>query len=187
MVYLFIIIPVLLLITAIVIYNSLIRRKNDADNAFASIDAMLKMRHDLIPALVEAVRGYMKHERNLLSEITALRSGVTSGSISEEERIKAENLISRGLSDIFVAVENYPDLKASTNFLKLQGAINETEEQLAASRRAFNAAVTFYNNGIEVFPSNIIASVMRFKKRSLFEIPGTEREKPPQGIVRDNL
>ncbi|MBN2480727.1 MAG: LemA family protein, partial [Bacteroidales bacterium] len=150
-------IAVVLLITVIIIYNTLIRKKNDVENAFASIDVMLKKRYDLIPTIVEAVKGYVKHERNLLAEITALRVKALSGNITNDDRVIIENKIRKGLSDLFVAVENYPDLKASRNFLHLQGSLNEVEEQLAASRRAFNAAVTTYNNSVEVFPSSIIA------------------------------
>ena len=132
---------------------------------------MLKRRYDLIPALVDAVKGYMNYERDILVEITALRAKALSDNISNDERVVIENKIRQKLSDIIVAVENYPDLKASQNFLKLQGAINETEEQLSASRRAFNAAVTIFNNSVEVFPSNILAGIMGFGRRALFEIP----------------
>jgi len=177
MFYIIIAVVVVLLITVIIIYNTLIRKKNDIENAFASIDAMLKKRYDQIPALVEAVKGYMKYERSLLEDITALRTKALSDNLTNEDRVIIENKILKGLSDIFVAVEKYPDLKASQNFLHLQGAINEVEEQLAASRRAFNAAVTTYNNSVETFPSSILASTMNYKRRTLFEIPESEREK----------
>ena len=178
MLYLLLVIVIIPVITVIILYNSLIRKKNDVENAFASIDVMLKKRYDLIPALVEAVKGYMNYERDLLTEITELRAKAISGNLTNEERVIVENKIRKALSDILIAVENYPDLKASQNFLKLQGAINETEEQLSASRRAFNAAVTIFNNSVEVFPSNIIASIMNFRRRTLFEIPETEKVKP---------
>lgn len=168
------------------LYNSLIRKKNDVENAFASIDVMLKKRYDLIPAVVDAVKGYMKHERDLLTDITVLRVKALSGALSNDQKVSTDNLIGQKLSDILVAVENYPDLKASTNFLQLQGTLNEVEEQLAASRRAFNAAVTTYNNGVEVFPSNIVASIMNYNRRTLFEIPETEKVKPEVEILIDN-
>jgi LemA protein len=177
MLYVIISIVVLLLFIIIIIYNTLIRKKNDIENAFASIDAMLKKRYNQIPALVEAVKGYMIHERSLLEEITDLRAKAMLDNIANEDRVVVENEIIKRLSKLFVAVENYPDLKASRNFLHLQGSINEVEEQLAASRRAFNAAVTTYNNSVEVFPSSIIASIMKFNRRTLFEIPEPEREK----------
>jgi LemA protein len=167
-----------LLLVLIILYNSLIRKKNDVENAFASIDVMLKRRYDLIPALVDAVKGYMNYERDLLKEITELRVRALSDNISNEDRVKIENKIRKDLSDILVAVENYPDLKASQNFLKLQGAINETEEQLAASRRAYNAAVTMFNNAVEVFPSNIMASMMKYARKTVFDIPESEKIKP---------
>jgi LemA protein len=166
---------VLLLILTIGLYNSLVRRKNDVENAFASIDAMLKKRYDLIPNLVETVKSYMKHEKSLLNELTELRTKAVSGEISDNEKVEIENKIVKGMSGLMVAVENYPDLKASQNFLQLQGAWNEVEEQISASRRAFNAAVTSYNNKVETFPSNIMAGIMGYKRRALFEIPDIER------------
>jgi len=177
MIYLLIIV-VFLALVALILYNSLIRKKNDVENAFASVDVMLKKRYDLIPALVDAVKGYMNYERDLLTEITELRAKAISDNLTSEERVKIGNKIRKDLSDILVAVENYPDLKASQNFLKLQGAINETEEQLAASRRAYNAAVTVFNNAVEVFPSNIMASMMKYGRRTLFDIPDSEKVKP---------
>jgi len=186
MVYLIIAVVLLFLLSTIIIYNSLIRKKNDVENAFASIDVMLRKRYDLIPKIVEAVKAYMTYERELLTEITALRVQAVSHDLSSEERVIIENRIGKQLSELLVAVENYPDLKASTNFLQLQGTLNEVEEQLAASRRAFNAAVTLYNNSIEVFPSNIVASMMTYKRRTLFEIPEAMRKeitaKPPVNL-----
>lgn len=171
-----IIITAVLLLFIIVLYNTLVRKKNDAENAFASIDAMLKKRYDLIPNLVATVKSYMKHEKTLLTEITELRTKALSGEISNDDRVMLENKIAKGMSGIMVAVENYPDLKASQNFLQLQGAWNEVEEQISASRRAFNAAVTTYNNGVETFPSSIMAGIMHYKRRRLFEIPEEERQ-----------
>jgi LemA protein len=176
MLYAIIVAVVVLLLSAILIFNSLIRKKNDVENAFASIDVMLRKRYDLIPKIVEAVKAYMTYERELLNEITQLRIKALSQSITPEERVIIENRLGQQLTGLLVAVENYPDLKASTNFVQLQGTLNEVEEQLAASRRAFNAAVTLYNNSIEVFPSNMIASAMNFKRRTLFEIPLAKRE-----------
>lgn len=177
---------VVLLLTVILIYNSLIRRKNDVENAFASIDVMLRKRYDLIPKIVEAVKAYMTYEKDLLTEITQLRIKALSQSITPEERVIIENRLGQQMTSLLVAVEKYPDLKASTNFLQLQGTLNEVEEQLAASRRAFNAAVTRYNNSIEVFPSNIMASLMNYRRRTLFEIPEAKREeitaKPPANL-----
>ncbi len=185
MIYLLVFV-VLLALAALLLYNSLIRKKNDVENAFASVDVMLKRRYDLIPALVDAVKGYMNYERDILAEITALRAKALSDNISNDERVVIENKIRQRLSDIIVAVENYPDLKASQNFLKLQGAINETEEQLSASRRAFNAAVTIFNNSVEVFPSNILAGIMGFGRRTLFEIPESQKVRPDASPLTSN-
>lgn len=172
----YLIIPlVLLLLIAIGLFNSLVRKKNDVENAFASVDVMLKKRYDLIPTLVETVKGYMKHERRVLAEITALRTRIVNDNLSSDERVVLENRILQGISNIMVAVENYPVLKASDNFLNLQASLNEVEEQLAASRRAFNAAVTIFNNSVETFPSNVVASLMKYKRKVLFNIPDNER------------
>ncbi len=175
MIYL-IIIAALLLFLFVGLYNSLVRKKNDVENAFASVDVMLKKRYDLIPNLVETVKSYMKHERTLLTEITELRTKAISGEISDDDRVILENKIAKGMSGIMVAVENYPDLKASQNFLQLQAAWNEVEEQISASRRAYNAAVTTFNNGVETFPSNMMAGIMSYKRKTLFEIPDSERQ-----------
>ncbi len=157
-------------------YNSLVSKRNAADKAFASIDAMAKKRYDLIPNLVSTVQNYMKHEKETLTQITEMRARATSGNISEEEKIDLDQKVSRAVSGIMVAVENYPDLKASTNFMQLQGALNEVEEQLSAARRFFNAAVTDLNNAVQMFPTNIVASMFNFKTRKLFEITEQERQ-----------
>jgi len=167
---------VVLFLLIVGLYNSLVRRKNDVENAFASVDVMLKKRYDLIPNLVETVKSYMKHEKSLLTKLTALRTQAVSGEIGDDERVDLENKITRGISGVMVAVENYPDLKASQNFLQLQGAWNEAEEQISASRRTFNATATTYNNKVETFPSNIMAGIMNYKRRTLFEIPEVERQ-----------
>lgn len=159
----------IILFVLVIIYNNLIARKNQINDAFSSIDVMLTKRYDLIPNLVDAVRQYMKHEKSVLNELTELRAQATSRQLSDDEKVKINNKISRALGGIMVAVENYPDLKASENFLQLQRALNEIEEQLSASRRAFNAAVTAYNNALEMFPSNIIASSLNYSRKEWFE------------------
>jgi LemA protein len=158
----------------IYLYNEIIRRKNQTANAFGSIDAMLKKRYDLIPNLVELVKGYMSYEQNILSELTRLRSGYEK-SQSANEKVDLHNDISRKINGIFMLVENYPDLKANRNFLKLQGSLNETEEQIAAARRFYNSSVTLYNDAIQTFPSNIIANIFTFEPMKVFEIHETER------------
>ena len=167
---------VVLVLFFIISYNRLVRLRNDADKAFASIDVMAKKRYDLIPNLVASVQKYMEHERGTLTEITELRAKAISGNLSDNEKVELENRISRTMGSIMVAVENYPDLKANQNFLQLQGSLNEVEEQLSAARRAYNAAVTDYNNATQMFPSNIFAMMFGFKSKRLFEISEKERE-----------
>lgn len=158
----------------ILLYNNIVKRKNAVGNAFGSIDAMLKKRYDLIPNLVEVVKQYMLHEATVFKDITSLRAGL-SINLSQEKQLELHKNISSKLNEIMVTAENYPDLKASRNFLNLQAAWNETEEQISASRRFYNAAVTDYNNAIQTFPSNIIASVFGFGSRKVFEIGDVER------------
>lgn len=175
---------ILLGIVAIVVlwgiatYNGLINKKNGVEYAFSSIDVMLKKRRDLIPNLIASVKEYMGHEKELLTKVTELRSQIIKAEEggSEEERFNLENKLSGMLGQIKVAVEAYPDLKANENFLQLQASLNEIEEQISASRRAFNGAVYDYNNAIEMFPSNVIAGMMNYKRKASFEIPETERE-----------
>jgi LemA protein len=171
-----IIIAVLVILFVIFLYNALIAKKNQVINVFGSIDALLKKRYDLIPKLITTVKQYMKHERELLEKITELRAKAVSGQISDDQKVDLENKIAKVLGGIMVAVENYPDLKANQNFLQLQGSMNEVEEQISAARRAYNAAVTDYNNAVEMFPTNILASMMQYKLKKVFEIPDEQRQ-----------
>ena len=157
------------------IYNSLITRRNQVDNSFASIDVMLKKRADLIPSLVSTVKGYAKHEEELFTKVTELRNQIKQVGLDAEGRVQLENELTKGMSRIMIISEAYPDLKASDNFIHLQKSIADMEDQLSAARRAFNASVNDYNNGIEKFPSNIIAGMMNFKRKSMFELPSTNR------------
>ena len=170
-----IIIAVVILIP-VILYNSLIGKKNQVTNVFASIDTLLKKRYDLIPNLISTVKTYMEHERGTLTEITELRAKATSGQLSDDDKVDLDNKISKALGGIMVAVENYPDLKANQNFMQLQGSLNEIEEQISAARRAYNASVTDYNNAIEMFPTNIMASTMNYKLKKVFEIVESERK-----------
>lgn len=163
------------------VYNSLVGKKNAVEYAFASIDAILKKRFDLIPNLVATVKQYMQHERGTLESITALRAKAMSGRLSSDEATAMDGQFSRALRGIMVAVEAYPELKASENFQQLQRTLNEVEEQLSAARRAFNAAVTDFNNAVEMFPTNLMAGLMGYRRRQLFEIPETERQTPNVG------
>jgi len=166
-------------------YNSLINKKNQVENAFGGIDTQLKKRYDLIPNLIESVKTYMKHESETLTQITELRTKAMSGNISDDEKVSLDNAITSKLGGIMVAVENYPDLKASDNFNQLQRSLNEVEEQISASRRAYNATVTSYNNGIEMFPTNLIAGMMNMQRKNVFEIPESERKNVDVGNLFD--
>jgi LemA protein len=168
----------LLPVIAVFLYNMLIGRRNQADNAASSIDVYLKQRFDLIPNLVAAVKSYMKHERETLTQLTELRAKAMQGPMSDTDRVTMDAQVSRMLGSIRVAAENYPQLKANENFIQLQGTMNEVEEKIAAARRGYNASVTDYNNALQMFPSNLIASIMRFKGRPLFETTEAERQNP---------
>jgi LemA protein len=169
---------VLLIIFAIGIYNALIRHRNQVDNAWSQIDVQLKRRHDLIPNLVETARGYMKHERETFEAITKARSQAM-GAKTVAEASKAEGALGEALSKFMLVVENYPDLKANQNFLAVQEELTSTENKTAFARQSYNDQVLFFNNKIQMFPSNIIAGMFSFSKRDFFEIEiAAEREVP---------
>jgi LemA protein len=163
-----------LIITAM--YNGLIRKKNEVSNAFGGMDVQLKKRYDLIPNLISTVKQYMTHERELLTKVTELRSKAMSPELSSDAKVDLDNQITGAMKGIMVAVENYPDLKSNTNFLNLQRTMNEVESQISAARRAYNAAVTDFNNGIQMFPGSIIAGMMHLTTKKVFEIPDVERQ-----------
>jgi len=169
-------IVVVILFIVVLIYNSLIGKKNQVKNVFGTIDVLLKKRYDLIPQLIATVKGYMQHERSLLQEITEARARAVSGRLSDDEQVLMDNSFSKMLGGVMLAVENYPDLKADKSFMHLQRTMTEVEEQISAARRAYNAAVEAFNNAVEMFPTNIIASMMGYKTRSFFEIREDERK-----------
>jgi len=180
MIITFIIIAVvgLLIIFVIGMYNALVRRRNQVDNAWSQIDVQLKRRHDLIPNLVETAKGYMKHERETFEAITKARSQAM-GAKTVSEASKAEGALGEALSKFMLVVENYPDLKANQNFLSLQEELSSTENRIAFARQNYNDQVLFFNNKIQMFPSNIIAGMFGFGKRDFFEIEiAGEREVP---------
>lgn len=168
-------IAALLTIMLISIYNRLVKLRNHRENAFADIDVQLKQRHDLIPQLVDTVKGYMKHEDKVLTRVTEARSAAMNAS-GINDKIGAENMLSSALGGLKVAVEAYPDLKANTNFLKLQDEISDIENKLAAARRFFNSATRELNNAVETFPSNVIAGMFSFNKEDMFEISDSDRK-----------
>lgn len=155
-------------------YNYLIMLQQRISNAWAQIDVQLKRRYDLIPNLVETVKGYAKHEKETLTKIAELRSQLISG--TPAERVHASNLLSETLKSLFAVAENYPDLKASQNFLLLQEELAGTENKISYVRTSYNDAVMLYNTAIKSFPTNILASIFNFKEVQYLEIPQTERE-----------
>jgi LemA protein len=171
---------VLVLLIAFVIgaYNALIRLRNQVDNSWSQIDVQLKRRHDLIPNLVETAKGYMKHERGTFEAITNARSQAM-GAKSVAEAGKAEGALGEALSKFMLVVENYPDLKANQNFLAVQEELTSTENKISFARQSYNDQVLFFNNKIQMFPSNIVANVFNFGKRDFFELEvAAEREVP---------
>ncbi len=164
-----------LVVIYFVLYNRLVARKNQIDYAFGGIDALLKKRYDLIPNLVGAVKEYMQHERGLLERLTTLRTQAQARGLPEGERMKLEGELSRTLRGFFAVAENYPNLRANENFLQLQAALNEVEEQISAARRAYNAAVMDWNNAVEMFPTNYLARQFRYARREMLQTPEGER------------
>jgi LemA protein len=176
MIFLALIAGVVIVLIFIGLYNSLIKKKNQVKNAFASVDVQLKKRYDLIPNLVSTVKNYATHEKETLTKLTELRSKAINPNISNDEKIQLEKETKQMLGNIMVMVENYPDLKANENFMQLQRSLNETEEQISASRRYYNTSVTDFNNAIMVFPSNLVAGIMGLKEEKFFEAEETERQ-----------
>lgn len=159
------------------IYNNLIKQRNRVENAWAQIEVQLKRRYDLIPNLVETVKGYATHEKSLFENITKARSAVmTAGTVNEIA--EASNMLSSTLKSLFAVAENYPDLKANQNFLQLQNDLKDAEDKIAYTRQFYNDTVMKYNISIQTVPTNIVAGIMGFDKKELFEAPSSEREVP---------
>jgi len=173
---------VLVVIWLVGLYNRLVRYRNNRENAFADIDVQLRQRNDLIPQLVSTVKGYATHEKTLLESITQARSAVM-GAGSINEKMQADSQLTQALQGLRVQVEAYPDLKANTNFLQLQGEISDIENKLAASRRYFNSATKELNTSIESFPTNLIANKFGFTRQPMYELTADQKikmEEPPQ-------
>jgi len=160
-------------------YNSLVRLKNYAKEAWADIDVQLKRRYNLIPNLVEVVKGYAAHEKEVFEKVTQARA-MALGAKTMKERQEAENILSGALKTLFAVAENYPELKANQNFLELQRELVDTEDKIQAARRFYNATVRDLNAKIESFPANIIASLFGFKKMELFELAAPEERAVPK-------
>ncbi len=173
---------VLIALWVMSLYNGLVRLRNRRQNAFADIDVQLRQRHDLVPQLVETVKGYAGHEKELLTKITEAR-GAAMAATTIDGKIAAEQQLTSALAGLKVQVEAYPDLKANQNFLQLQEELSDIENKLAASRRFFNAATTEYNNSVESFPSNLIAKNFGFSREIMFDLGTDSRkqmEEPPK-------
>lgn len=172
-----IIVIVVFLILVIGIYNSLVLLRNRCNNAWAQVDVQLRRRYDLIPNLVETVKGYAKHERGVFENVTEARSkAINAGTVKEQG--EAENMLTGALKSLFAVVENYPDLKANQNFLMLQEELAGTEGKIAYARQFYNDLVMKFNTKQQVFPSNIIAGMFNFKLREYFEIEEPEARAP---------
>ena len=174
------VIVVIIAIVLWVLYNGLVRLRNQVKNAWAQIDVQLKRRHDLIPNLVETVKGYMKHERETLEAVTKARNLAQQvSSAGAGERAKAEGELSSALSRLLAVVERYPDLKANQNFLALQEELTSTENKISFSRQFYNDSVLRYNNQTQMVPSNIVGGMFGFKAGEFFEVTlAAEREAP---------
>ncbi|GMV90167.1 MAG: membrane protein [Chthonomonas sp.] len=167
---------VVLVVVAIAAYNGLVSLRQQTNNAWAQIDVQLKRRYDLIPNLVETVKGYMKHEQDTLEKVIQARNRAVSAS-SVHDKAAAETQVAAALTGFFALAESYPDLKANTNMIELQEELRSTENKISYARQYYNDIVTAYNTKIEAFPSNIFASMFSFKPKELFEIEvAAERE-----------
>lgn len=155
-------------------YNSMVRLRNNRENAFANIDVQLKQRFDLVPQLVATVKGYASHEKDLLEKITMARAA-GMGATTINDKMASDNMLTSALAGLRVSVEAYPELKANTNFLQLQGELSDIKNKLAATRRFFNSATREYNNAVLTFPGNILAGMFGFHKEPMYEIAPEQR------------
>ncbi|HHU61775.1 MAG: LemA family protein [Bacillota bacterium] len=173
----FAVIVLVLVFWVVGLYNGLVRLRNQVKNAWAQVDVQLKRRHDLIPNLVETVKGFADHERAILENITKFRSQAMNAQ-DVPSKINAESELGKALSQFLVVVENYPMLKANETFLSLQEELSSTENKIAFSRQAYNDQVLFLNNKIDTVPTNVIASMFNFRPEPYYEIEEAERETP---------
>ena len=176
LIWIIIAIIIVLAIAFVGMYNSFIKLKNSCEEAFSTMDVYMKKRFDLIPNLVETVKGYASHEKETLEKVMAARNGVQSAA-TVEEKMAQENVLTGTLKSLFAVAEAYPDLKANTNFLDLQDQLKSVEEDIANSRKFYNAVVKQFNTKCEMFPSNIIASMFHFERKPMFEVDSAEERK----------
>ena len=168
---------IFIVVTIIHMYNNLVGLRNRVKNSYAQIDVQLKRRNDLIPNLVETVKGYASHEKGVLEEVTKARANVMNAS-SVEEASAADNQLTGALKSLFAVAENYPELKANSNFQQLQTELSETEDKISYARQFYNDVVMKYNNACQQFPSSIMARIFGFKEENFFEAPEAERAVP---------
>jgi LemA protein len=172
-----VVVVVLLLLAAVLLYNGLVQKRNRVGNAWAQIDVQLKRRHDLVPNLVEAVKGYAAHERGTFDEVTQARAAAT-GAQTPAAAAAAENALTQALGRLFAVAEAYPQLKANESFLQLQAQLQDTEDKIAIARQVYNDTVLTYNNAIQVFPAVLLAGALGFHEREFFEVDAGDREAP---------
>ena len=179
MIGLFIVVGILLVVILFVIatYNSLVKARNRVKNSFAQIDTQLQRRFDLIPNLVETVKGFATHEKELFENVAAVRSGYMNAH-SAEEKLEMNNQLTSTLKTLFAVAESYPELKANENFMKLQDELAETEDKVTYSRQFYNDAVTIYNDKIQVFPDNLVAGILGFREEALFKTDDAAKAAP---------
>lgn len=168
-------IVVILLIVFFIIYNKLVKESNKVKEAFATMDVYLKKRWDLIPNIVETVKGYAKHEKSTLTEVIKMRN-LAYDNMSDNEKIKTNEKVSSDINKIMVLAEDYPELKANENFKDLSNQLSKVEDEIANSRKYYNATVRDYNNKVEMFPSNLVAKLLGYKSRNMFEAKIDERD-----------
>lgn len=174
-IYIIIAIVLIIVIYIFTLYNSFVKLNNKVKEAFSTMDVYLKKRWDLIPNIVETVKGYAKHERDTLKEVVNLRNSVYDN-MSDDDKIKTNEKLSTGINKVMALAESYPDLKANENFKDLSNQLTKVEDDIANSRKYYNAVVRMFNNKVEIFPSNILAALFGYKSKSMFEANANERE-----------
>jgi LemA protein len=174
-----IVIAVVLIGIVVALYNKLVRLRNRSENAWAQVDVQLRRRYDLIPNLVEAVKGYAAHERETFEEVTKARTAAQQAQ-GVEEQAKAENILTQALGKLFAVAEAYPELRATENFQQLQAQLTDTEQKIAISRQVYNDAVLTYDNALETVPTNIVAGIFSFEPRQYFEVEEAEVREAPR-------
>ena len=174
-IYMIIAIIVIIVIYAFALYNSFVKLNNKVEEAFSTMDVYLKKRWDLIPNIVETVKGYAKHEKSTLKEVVELRNSAYDN-MSDDQKIKTNEELSRGINKIMALAEAYPDLKANENFKDLSNQLTKVEDDIANSRKYYNGVVRMFNNKVEMFPSNIFAGIFGYKSKAMFEASANEKE-----------